>query len=340
MSVELTVLDEINDQLLDCAANELHRYLTGPTLFRLEGKRKEILFVSVLLHGNETTGWDAARQLLKKYQGELPRSLYLFVGNVAAAREGLRVLDGQSDYNRIWKDGDNLPETPVATRLFECISDVELFAAIDVHNNTGLNPHYACVNQLSSPFLHLATLFGRTVVYFIRPDSVMSMALSKYCPSVTVECGKPDDMAGTSHAMSFIDACLHLSSFPEHDVAEHDIDLFHTVATVKVLPDVDFAISDNSASLSFISDLDRLNFQELNAGTCIAYVKQSSASCLHVVNEQGDDVTDKYFYRDNDELRFLVPIMPSMLTLDEMVIRQDCLCYLMERMDYHNVISG
>ena len=26
-------------------------------------------------------------------------------------------------------------------------------------------------------------------------------------------------------------------------------------------------------------------------------------------------------------------MMPAMLTLDENIIRQDCLCYLMERMD-------
>ena len=28
------------------------------------------------------------------------------------------------------------------------------------------------------------------------------------------------------------------------------------------------------------------------------------------------------------------PVMPAMLTLDERVIRQDCLCYFMERLVY------
>jgi hypothetical protein len=37
------------------------------------------------------------------------------------------------------------------------------------------------------------------------------------------------------------------------------------------------------------------------------------------------------------KIRLRVPVMPSMLTLDERVVRQDCLCYLMERYDHHLV---
>ena len=59
----LTVLDEIPEGMLQAKARELHHYLSGPTLIRLQGKRADVLFVSVLLHGNETTGWDAIREL-------------------------------------------------------------------------------------------------------------------------------------------------------------------------------------------------------------------------------------------------------------------------------------
>ena len=34
----------------------------------------------------------------------------------------------------------------------------------------------------------------------------------------------------------------------------------------------------------------------------------------------------------DSELRLRVPMMPSMLTRNEVVIRQDCLCYFMERL--------
>ena len=45
-------------------------------------------------------------------------------------------------------------------------------------------------------------------------------------------------------------------------------------------------------------------------------------------------MTERYFEIRSGELRTRRPVMPSMLTMDEQVIRQDCLCYLMERLVY------
>lgn len=346
-TTNLTVLDEIPDGLLDANARDLHLYLAGPTLIRLSGRRDDVLFVSVLLHGNETTGWEAIRELLVDYQnGELPRNLYLFFGNVVAASEGCRLLDGQADFNRIWKADDastnntinSAPERKMAAELLAILADVPLFASIDVHNNTGMNPHYGCVNKLSKDFLHLATLFSRTVVYFIRPDSVLSLALSHLCPAVTIESGKAGEKHGTEHTKEFINACLHLQGFPQHEVAEHDIDIFHTVATVKVPKDVDFGIEKPEAKLNFIANMDRFNFQELAAGTILGHVNSDNSTCLHAINEAGNDVVEQYFSSEKGVLRFSVPLMPSMLTLDEQIIRQDCLCYLMERLDYQDLL--
>jgi len=123
----LTVLDEIPDGLLQLKANELHQHLSGPTLIRLKGKRDDVLFVSVLLHGNETTGWDAIRELLSGSPDELPRGLYLFIGNVAAAAEGLRHLEGQVDFNRVWKVGEITAETKMATELLAALKEAPLF---------------------------------------------------------------------------------------------------------------------------------------------------------------------------------------------------------------------
>ena len=334
----LTVLNEVPEGLLQANAKELHQYLSGPTLLRLQGKHDEVLFVSVLLHGNETTGWDAVRELLLKYEEEgLPRSLYLFIGNVVAAAEGLRVLEGQQDFNRIWKKGNQTAEGKMATEVLDILASVPLFAAIDVHNNTGINPHYACINELHTPFFHLATLFSRTVVYFRRPDSVLSLALSELCPATTIECGKSEDSHGREHAKEFIDACLHLQDFPSHEVAEHDIDVFHTVATVKVAEGVDFGIEKTNATLNFIGNMDRLNFQEISAGTILAHINCTDTAALQAINDEGDDVAKDFFSCDKGVLRFSISLMPSMLTLDEQIIRQDCLCYLMERLDYHKL---
>jgi succinylglutamate desuccinylase len=339
--------DYVPDHLLEAEAPQLAGLLRGPTLVHLAGRRPQPLFVSVLTHGNETTGWDAVRVLLRRYrQGPgvfaLPRALSLFIANVDAAALGLRHLDGQPDYNRVWP-GSEYPETP-EHRLMQQVVDVmaerQVFASVDVHNNTGLNPHYACINVIDNRFLHLAAMFSRTLVYFLRPRGVQSMAMARLCPAVTLECGKVGQSRGAEHALEYLEACLHLSEHPTHPVAAHDVDLFHTVATVKVSPGVSFGFGSNGVDLELAPDIDRLNFRELPSGTSLGRVHSDGGLGIEARDEGGSDRTERFFYLEGGEIKVRLPVMPSMLTTDQRVARQDCLCYLMERFDAHLPASG
>jgi succinylglutamate desuccinylase len=330
----LTQYDSLPQSLLDLPAGRLDELLPGPSLIHLPGRRPEPLFVSVLLHGNEDTGWLAAQSVLKKFQSaELPRAMSLFIGNVEAARAGLRRLDHQLDYNRVWPGGEATQnaEGEVMRQVVDEMRRRGAFASIDIHNNTGLNPHYACVNRLDPHFLHLATLFSRIVVYFIRPQGVQSAAFAELCPSVTVECGKPGTPGSVEHAAAYIEACLHLSEFPAHPVAQHDIDLFHTVATVKVPEEVSFEFGVAAADIRFVPELDHYNFRELSRGELLGHLAAGSQARLHVLDERGEDVGTRLFDYSAGEITLRQALMPAMLTRDERVIRQDCLCYLMER---------
>lgn len=330
----LTQYDRLPPGLLEISASQLGDVLPGPALIHLPGRRTPPVFVSVLLHGNEDTGWLAAQAVLKKYaQAELPRALSLFIGNVSAARSGVRRLDGQSDYNRVWPGGEEAPsdESAMMAQVVETMRTRGVFASIDIHNNTGLNPHYACINKLEPHFLHLAMLFSRIVVYFIRPRGVQSAAFAELCPSVTVECGKPGNPDSVAHAAEFMEACLHLSEFPVYPVAPHDIDLFHTVATVKVPAHASFGFNSAEADINFLPELDHFNFRELERGIQLGRVRQDSSARLWVVNEDGDDIGDRMFDYHQGGIALKQRLMPAMLTRDERVIRQDCLCYLMER---------
>ena len=78
-----------------------------------------------------------------------------FFGNVSAAKTGVRRLVGQADYNRIWP-GTQLsacPETRMASDIVGVMTQKPLFASVDIHNNTGLNPHYSCINKLGAQFI-------------------------------------------------------------------------------------------------------------------------------------------------------------------------------------------
>lgn len=331
---ELIQLDYLPYGLLDADANQLHTILPGPSLIHLPGKHEAPLFVSVLLHGNEPTGFKAVQLLLKKYRNmDLPRPLSLFLGNITAASQNLRRLDDQPDYNRIWP-GTEFPlcaETEMAAEVVYIMKQRNVFAGVDIHNNTGLNPHYACINRLDNRFLQLASLFGRLIVYFIRPKGVLSAAFAELCPAVTLECGRPGLLHGVEHALEFLDACLHLSDFPEQTVNPRDIDLFHTVAQVKIADEVRFSFHQPDADLLLNEDIERMNFTEVTPGTVLGTIKNHAGIPLIVQDEQGNNVTDNFFSLHNSALQIIRPSMPSMLTLDERIIRQDCLCYLMER---------
>ncbi len=343
--------NELPPGFLDARAGELHRLLPGPSLICLADQRGNLehpLFVSVLLHGNEETGLPAVQRLLRKYQkseakGEprfaLPRPLFIFVGNVWAARAGRRFLQGQADYNRIWPgteydtaaDAPHAAEIDMAVRITERLRRMGPFASIDIHNNTGTNPHYGCINRLDDAFLHLAALFGRTVVYFRRPKGVQSIAFSGMCPAITIECGHSGDEAGTEHAFEFLDAVLRLAEFPAHAPAKHDIEVYHTVARLFVPQEYTFAFGPGGTDIIFRADLDHLNFRELHTGEEIAAL-QSDAR-IYVRGEYGDDVTDEFLNHDGGRITLAKPAMPSMFTLDPRIVRQDCLGYLMERVD-------
>jgi hypothetical protein len=334
----LTTLNSLPPGLLELNATELHQQLAGPTLIHFPGQKEPPLFVSVLLHGNETTGWRAIQALLTKYATQpLPRALSLFIGNVTAAHHQKRHLEHQPDYNRIWRPG-NTPEQRMAQQVLTDMRSRGVFAAIDIHNNTGRNPHYGCISQCDRQSLHLAHLFGHSIVYFTSPNTLLTMAFAELCPSITLECGQPGRPEGTTHALNYLETCLALDTIPTTPVTE--IDLFHTVAIVKIPEHISFGFADPACEpiaidLCFPIDLDKLNFLELPINTSLCYVRsngEASKRYLEVCNEQGENVADRYFKVMDQQIVTAAPLMPSMLTLKPEIIRQDCLCYLMERM--------
>ena len=337
-SLELKELDYLPEGLLERPASALYQHFDGPTLIHLEGRNKRPLVVSVIQHGNEITGWEALRRLLKshKHPDGLPRSLLILIANPLAAKHRLRRLDDQPDFNRCWPGGNEVDSA--YTRLFRKIHDrmreLDPFAVIDIHNNTGLNPHYAAVNQIRPDYLRLASLFSSKVVYFTMPAGTLSLSMSEYCPSLTLECGQAGEIHGTDHTLAFLETCLHLEKISSEPVNSDAVHLYHMVATVYVNDQVLFGFGRVPAELALREDLDKFNFCELPAGTSFGDLHQASTKPLKAIDTDGADVTDEYFFFGRGQVETIKEVMPSMLTLDRRVIQQDCLCYLMDRIHY------
>ena len=335
---ELIVLDHFPDHLLEVEAAHLWQHLAGPTLFKVAGRQPHPLFVTVLLHGNEITGWQAVQEVMRSYQGKvLPRSLLLFVGNVEEAKANVRTLPLQLDYNRAWP-GTRFPDAPEASlmqRVVDVVKEATPFASIDVHNNTGHNPLYGCVNKLDDEDLHLARLFSRTIVFFERPRGVQSIALSQICPAVTIECGQVGTVGVIEKAASFIKSALQLTTFPEHPLPDQDIELIKTSAIVKVPVEAQFSFDGSEADFCFRADLEQLNFSPLAPGTVWGRLSDGCEHRLDVSVDEDSDGDKTYFDYHNGEIRLRHEVIPAMITHNQDAVRSDCLCYLMRPIDRH-----
>jgi len=326
--MKLNILDKLPENFFKLKPTQLNKLWGAPTLIHLKGEKKQPLFISTLLHGNETSGFFALQHLLKDYK--LPRSIILFFGNLEAAEKEMRHLPGMPDFNRIWS-GEDSREELLAREVINVAKGENIWANIDIHNNTGENPYYACINSLETPYLTLASSFSESVVYFSEPHQTQSIAFSKICPSVTLECGKSGDRVGVEYLVDYLKEILSLDTLEDIQNPMEDIQLYQTVARIKIdqKAHVDFKFSPSSKSdISFIKDLDLLNFKDQAPGEAIAYIK--TPNILRAINDEGKDVTDKFFKVEKGQLKFKTHCTPSMLTKNIEIAKDDSLGYLME----------
>jgi len=334
-SDRLDYIEGVPDGFFDLSVENILTVFPNPTLLSLPGSKRDALFVSILLHGNEYSGLLAVQRLLRQYPDGLPRSMYLFIGNVRAASVGKRTLPGQTDFNRCWPGAEQAPDPVIdlARQVFERVTAGELFAAIDVHNNSGANPHYACMTDVTQANQHLAAMFNHIGLVFKRPRGVSTMAFDGVCPAVTIECGRPGDAAGVDHATEMLNALLNIDHLPQRPVAAHDLQLVQSLATLNIPDDVSFDFNLSArADLTFDAGFERKNFTELKATDVFAHTRV--ARPLRITNQDGEDVTDEIMRVENGKVYLNRPLMPAMITLDKAIVRQDCLCYLLA--DYHD----
>ena len=327
-SIKLDRLDHIPRAIGDIEPAEILSVLPHPTLIQLRGEIEEPLCLTVLLHGNETTSFYVLRELARKYEHASPRrSLLIFIGNVEATAANVRYLPNQPDHNRIWSGGDG-PYHRLVQDVSKIARNQNPFASIDIHNNTGNNPLYGCVNALRPADLHLAAMFSNLGVYYQNPSTTQSIAFSHICPAITIECGQSGDPSGLERALTLIEKVLVLDRFPAEPPAAEKIRLFETVGAVVIEPGQTVGFDQNHASVNLRSDLESRNFSPLGKGF-VWGTYQGPNCALRVINEHSEDLTANFFVFDGRTISLKTETTIAMLTTDPQAISQDCLCYLM-----------
>ncbi|HPE46933.1 MAG TPA: M14 family metallopeptidase [Hyphomonas sp.] len=328
MKLPIDRYDRLPEALAGISAREIRSVFPNSSLVYIEGERPQPMFVSTLLHGNELTSFSVLQHLERSCRASRPpRSLIVFVGNVDATAAGVRHLDETPDYNRIWAGGDT-PWHAMADEVKNEAMHAGLFASVDIHNNTGDNPLYGCVNVLRSEDLQLAAMFANVGVYYLNPPTTQSMAFSAFCPAITVECGKVGDTKGIAAAIDLVEDVMQLESFSHTPPTADELKIYKTVGRVVLPPDVSFGFGEQGVDLELRPDLETMNFRAMPAGA--SWARSAIADVpLTVLDEHGHDLTDQFFRREGDAVRLVQEAVPSMITRNKDIIRQDCLGYLM-----------
>ena len=327
-SLPLDYLNALPPDLSKVGARDLRSVFPNSALIHLDGRRGAPLALGVMLHGDETVGLAVLKRLqawMKRHA--LPRPMRIFVGNVHAAEAGVRKLPGRPDYNRVWAGGDS-PEADLARRVKAELRAAEPFALIDLHNNTGANPHYACVHNLRPETLQLASLFSRVAVRTTNPPTMFSIAISDIAPAITAECGRPGETIGEEAAFNVVMDVLHLDHW--RGAPDLALQVFDVTGRIEIAPDARIAFEHGAeGDIELPAKLESWNFFERPAGSTFARLL-TGGEPLRVVDDAGADVTERFFAEQGDRLVLRRAATPAMLTVSEAAIRADCLGYLME----------
>jgi hypothetical protein len=334
----LQQLDHLPTGFMMACARDLHRVLPAPSLIHLPGEEPRPLFVSILLHGNEDVGLRALQSVLaSRGSRRLPRALSIFVGNVDAARAGVRRLDGQPDFNRIWSTAP--PSTPhehMAAAVVEIMRQRAPFAALDLHNNSGRNPLYSCLPGTAPQHLRLARLFS-PLALLIESQPSLGSAFAPICPTISCECGEIGNAEGVFRAAALIDRCLRAApSLSGAGEGEDDgrLEIYQACAVLKVAEAVSLSCDGSEADLGLSPEIESLNFRDLPAGHPIASVRSGlPVEPLQAFGLDGARIAG-LFEQAGAQLRLAQPAIAAMLTRDLRAIRQDCLGYLMRRVPH------
>ena len=339
MNETFDIYHELPDAFFHIDSTLIRDVFPHPSLVYVAGDSAQTLFVSILLHGNEHTGLEVMQRLFSK-PGRLPRSIILFVGNVRATEQNHRFLPDQVDFNRCWPGTSMPPNTTsrMMQAVFDRVCEHDLFAAIDIHNNTGNNPHYACITDPSYVNQQLAARFNNIAVTFRRPRGVSTMAFDGLCPAATLECGIPGNLDGINHALQFMEGLLTLDHIPFERPGSETLKLVQTHATLKVPEHVSFGFDPAiETDLTLADDMEQRNFQLFTNTEPFATTRVDQP--LLITDQNGNDIAGDIVRIEDGKIYLKQPMMPAMLTHNKEVVRQDCLCYLMREYDAYDDVK-
>lgn len=335
--MKFVVLNGLPDEFFTTHPTQLYKIFAGPTLVHLDFGHEQTIFISIMLHGNEHSGYYAIRDFLSSYklsQKSPSKNISLLIGNVLAAKESARYLDGQKDFNRIWSDGDS-EEERWAQKIYQEMASKNLFATVDLHNNTGKNPEYSAISNLESNTLRLASLFDGDILYFTDPKEVFTNYFSTLSPTLTVEAGRSGEEKGIQKIIELLTKIFDLESFEELGLKETILKnkkIFESFGKIKIPQNASISFDGHMADFIFDPNIENLNFNQILPGKIFGKSNNIDQHLL-VFDSSNQLIGNSFFKYVGNEIITIEPFFPAMITTNAKIVHQDCLCYLLKAID-------
>ncbi len=330
---------DLQREALPASDETFLRLLEGPSMLWLRGRdSSRTRVVATLLHGNEPSGLRAVLRFLRC--GDIPAvDVIFFIGAVQTALTqptfSNRALPGERDANRCWREPWDTPQGIVAKEMLDRIRPSAPECLVDLHNNTGHNPAYGVAFRVGHAERSLISLFADRVVHTpIELGTLVEGTVADF-PSVTIECGR----AGSPEADEA--AWKGLRRYLDWDQIDFDrplVPLMQLDRPIRVCLREEASLSfaeapDSSVALTVSSNIDRHNFERLEPGSALGWLRDGAAWPLLAEAPDGTECSRDFFHVDSGVLRTRRELIPIMMTTNIQIAKADCLFYAVQRAD-------
>ncbi len=306
------------------------RNLKGPAVIHLSGEDESRTRVLVTLsHGNESSGFRAVHQWLRRGKKPLVNIVIILGGVEAALTEPLffhRYIPGKRDLNRCFNPPYNDSQGRLARAMLKCIHENHSESVVDMHNTSGFSSSFAISYGHSSEKRILAGVFvDMLIVSELQMGSLMEQNFK--CPVITVEVGGSKDPKSFDVAMEGIEKYFLKKNLFEDS---GKMSIFQNPLRLELVAQSQVGHDEsplNGKDITIRSDIESLNSVAIGTNEFLGWMDSEKSSVLRVRSADQKQNVSEYFSIRQGRLYPKTPMTLFMATTRVDIAASDCLFY-------------
>lgn len=321
------------EKLLGNSAEQFLINLGGATAIFLEGENTETTRVlCTLLHGNEPSGTRAVYDYLHSGQRPCTNAVFILASVDAATTQPYfsnRMLPGKRDLNRCFKPPFEDEQGQLAKDILGLINELQPECVVDMHNTSGSGPAFGVAIKEDTLHIALTSLFTNDlIVTDLRLGALMELS-EQDVPTVTIECGGPNDRSSEIIAQEGLQRLLSATSIFEDTGESYPVKIYHNPIRLETIGDAEVAYGKmtSGAVITLPEQAEKFNYGTLTQDECIGNLSASGFISLSAKDHNGKERLAEFFEERDGGLYPKHPLKVFMVTNNPFIARTDCLFY-------------